>query len=78
MPTKYVLAGDIGGTKTRLAIYALVGGKRVTPVREATYPSRKRHGLEEVVEDFLAAGREKIHGAAFGVAGPVIDGQVKT
>jgi glucokinase len=78
MATKYVLAGDIGGTKTKLALYALAGPKRLALVRESTYPSRRRQGLEEVVEDFLEQGRERIHAAAFGVAGPVIDGKVKT
>ena len=78
MRTRHVLAGDIGGTKTVLAVYTVGGARRLRVVRQATTPSRQHRGLEEIVQEFLRQGRERIDAAAFGVAGPVIDGKVKT
>lgn len=69
-----VLAGDIGGTKTNLAVYAVGGSATLALVREASLASREFGGLEEVVTRFLGGERERIGAAAFGVAGPVIDG----
>ncbi len=75
---KHVLAGDIGGTKTNLALYA-VGGGALTKLREHAYPSRDFRGLEQVVDAFLGDGkRERVRAAAFGIAGPVVRGTVKT
>ena len=75
---RYVLAGDIGGTKTNLAVYTVEQSGRLSIVREQSFPSRRYQGLEKVVEAFLDGKRERIGAAAFGVAGPVIDGRVKT
>ena len=47
-------------------------------MREQSFPSRRYQGLEKVVEAFLDDKRERIGAAAFGVAGPVLDGRVKT
>jgi glucokinase len=69
-----LLTGDIGGTKTSLAIYAWEAGPR-TPVAEATYPSARYSGLEALVRDFLAGIDSPIDGACFGVAGPVVEGR---
>lgn len=71
-----VLAGDVGGTKTNLAIYAPSGAGRLMLVREATVHSRDAASLEVVVGDFLSGARERIAAAAFGVAGPVLGGVV--
>jgi glucokinase len=75
---KLLLAGDIGGTKTILAIYAVGAGGRLSKLREATFPSRHYDGLEKIVGEFIAAGRERVRAAAFGVAGPVVEDRVKT
>ena len=75
---KLLLAGDIGGTKTNLAIYAAGAGGRLSMLREATFPSRRYDGLEKIVGEFVAAGRERVRAAAFGVAGPVVEDRVKT
>jgi glucokinase len=72
------LAGDIGGTKTNLAICAAGIGGRLSVVREGTFPSRQYDGLERIVAEFIGSGRERVRAAAFGVAGPVLDGRVKT
>ena len=75
---RYVLAGDIGGTKTNLAVCTVEQSGRLSVVREQSFPSRRYQGLEKVVEAFLDGKRERIGAAAFGVAGPVLDGRVKT
>lgn len=62
---KMILAGDIGGTNTRLALFEQ--GKMAGP--EKKYPSRNYPGLEEIVQEFL--GGKRVERACFGVAGPV-------
>ncbi len=47
-----ILAGDIGGTKTHLALFDWTTG-RVDPVREQTFPSADYKALEEIIEEFL-------------------------
>jgi glucokinase len=69
-----ILAGDVGGTNTRLAYFETQGG-RLKPVIEEVFPSRQQRGLEDIVAKFRAAHRLPIQGAAFGVAGPVRGGQ---
>lgn len=71
-----VLAGDVGGTKTDLAVYGVGADGHLTLVREASVASRGAASLEAVVEAFLAPGRESIAAAAFGIAGPVLNGIV--
>jgi glucokinase len=71
-----LLAGDIGGTKTNLAIFSSVDTLR-TPVREATFPSAQYPSLELLVRDFLSQENYQIQKACFGVAGPVIAGKAK-
>ena len=70
-----MLAGDVGGTKTNLGIYRVDDHGALTLVRETSVASRSAPTLEAVVEAFLAPG-EHIAAAAFGVAGPVLDGVV--
>jgi glucokinase len=75
---KHVLAGDIGGTKTILALYEVRRKAAPALSREASFPSRRYKGLERVIEEFLGSGKETVHAAAFGIAGPVVDETVKT
>jgi glucokinase len=66
-----LLAGDVGGTKTDLALYA-GSGEHLRLLRVAQYPSRSHPSLEAMVRDFLGeepAGR--VEAACFAVAGPV-------
>lgn len=69
------LVGDIGGTKTLLAIYRVVG-KTVECVRQEKFQSRDHASLEEVIDLFLE--KEKIQKACFGIAGPIVDQVCKT
>src|ERR1043166_2060857 len=70
-----ILAGDIGGTHTRLALF---GGDPHEPVALAIYPSRKHAGLEEIVAAFLAEHPAELDCACFDVAGQVRKGREKT
>lgn len=73
-----LLAGDIGGTKTRLALYEETRGA-LRLGRYATYDSRSADTLEELVVQFLAAsGNPTVTAGCFGVAGAVVGGQVRT
>ena len=71
-----LIAGDIGGTKTDLAIYSSESGPHTplaeTEVRSADYPS-----LQALVMEFLDRVKMPVDVASFDVAGPVINGQVK-
>lgn len=71
---KPILAGDIGGTKSYLAI-AEVRGTQVSLVHEASYPNRAYASFEELLGDFLSGAKSLLHPgnirAAFGIAGPV-------
>ena len=75
MTHTHILAGDIGGTKTHLALYRLAGPAR-TLRREATFASRDHARFDDLVAAFL--GGESLDAAAFGIAGPVVDGEVRT
>ena len=72
-----LIAGDIGGTKTDLAIYSCESGPHIplaqTEVHSAEYPS-----LQAMVQEFLAQVKMSVDVASFDVAGPVINGHVKT
>lgn len=65
-----ILAGDIGGTSTRLAHFEIRDGK-LTPTVSEKYSSREHQGLEEIVRAFLRTHRLRVTHAAFGIAGPV-------
>jgi glucokinase len=69
------LAGDIGGTHTRLALFPEGSS---SPAALEIYSSREHEGLEAMVRAFLATHPAKVERACFGVAGPVRDGHVKT
>jgi len=70
-----ILAGDVGGTKTALALFEREGAG-LTLTREATLSSRDFASLEAAIEHFLDAGpRSDIAALCIGVAGPVVDGR---
>src|SRR3954464_6472010 len=68
-----LLAGDVGGTKTALA---LVRDQEI--VERKVYPSAAFPSLEEMVRDFLGPQGKSISRACFGVAGPVVEDTVRT
>lgn len=72
-----ILCGDIGGTKTRLAL-AAVEGERVRLCVEQTYVSTRYADFADLLDEFLAAHGARHPSAVFGVAGPVANGVVQT
>ncbi len=62
------LAGDIGGTKTLLALF-----EEGTLVRRESYPSAQSPDLASIVRRFLGHTPSEVGRACFGVAGPVLD-----
>jgi len=74
----FILAGDIGGTKTRLGIFTK--GKTCRPLLhyKAIYSSRKFESLEEIIGDFLGCHQVSIGAVCLGIAGAVVEGRVKT
>ena len=76
--TRVILAGDLGGTKTLLALYH-EHNERFALVREATFASREHATFAEILDAFLAQGPpETVAAACFDVAGPVSEGRVRT
>lgn len=72
-----MLAGDIGGTKTRLAVFD-VAGTRLETVAEQTFHSRGHASLEDIIGQFLARHSLAVEAAAFGIAGPVRHNEADT
>ena len=72
-----LIAGDIGGTKTDLAIYSAESGPH-SPLTQAQFHTADYVSLQAMVSEFLAQVKVPIAYASFDVAGPVIDGHVKT
>jgi glucokinase len=75
--TDLILAGDVGGTKTQLALFSVRDGK-LRREEERTFASQEYLGLVPVLQDFLGNHHTPIGAACFGIAGPVVDGKVKT
>jgi glucokinase len=69
-----LLAGDIGGTKTRLAAFELLDG-RLQTVIDQTFRSLDYPSLDVLVLPFVAEHGLRLDGAGFGVAGPVKQGR---
>lgn len=71
-----ILAGDIGGTNTLLALFE-VGEKDLRLVAEDELASSDYESLDEIIKAFLEKHSAKIVGACFGVPGPVQNGTAK-
>ena len=69
-----ILAGDIGGTNTRIAFVKEENG-RFTIAVEKTFASRENPSLETVLRKFLAEHQGKVTLSCFGIAGPVLNGR---
>lgn len=69
-----LLVGDIGGSKTVLAVVSKDSGPR-HPLAEMTFPSAQYSSLEAVVKEFLKSSPFPVKRAVFGVAGPVVEGR---
>ena len=72
-----LLAGDVGGTKTILSLYALDGEGGLQLRAEERYPSGDWPGLAAMVRRFLEDTPEPPRAACFAVAGPVLAGRAR-
>jgi glucokinase len=82
--TLHVLAGDIGGTRARFALFELVKNEPRL-VHQDVLESRSFKTFEGALKTFLgeslveAVGRKvAVSAATFGIAGPIVDQRVKT
>lgn len=74
-----ILAGDIGGTKTNLALFHRTPSG-LEAVEQRRYPTPGQISLENTVATFLeevGSSKDSIDAAAFGIAGPVIAGVIE-
>jgi glucokinase len=71
-----LLAGDIGATKTNLALFIAEGGE-VQVIAEETFLNHGHAALDEIVAPFIARHGGPPEAACFGVAGPVADGRAR-
>jgi len=71
-----VLAGDVGGTNTRLALFS-VENRNFEQLAFERYDNKQFENLEEILQTFLKTSDAHPRAAAFGIAGPVIDGVCK-
>jgi glucokinase len=74
---KYILAVDIGASKTKLGIFA-AGGLSLSPVKEDVLVTGNFSAAAEMINSFLDQGSFDIDLACIGVPGPVIDGRSTT
>ncbi len=72
-----VLVGDIGGTKTGLAL-AEVSGDQVHLTGAARYPSREHADLADIVRRYLDETGAMVGAGSFAIAGPVVERRSKT
>ena len=63
------LVGDIGGTKSRLAIFS-DGADPREPLAEEVFPSDRYPGIEPLIQTFLERKDLTADRACFAVAGP--------
>ena len=78
-----ILAGDVGGTKCSLGLFAK-NGPSLRSVFQSRLATRDYSGFEDLIGDFLerAAGpnrnarAQRIEAAGFGLAGVVVDGSL--
>ncbi len=71
-----ILAVDVGGTNTRLALVEAGDLRRATV--ETTVPSRAHANLESIVRSFLGTHPSSIAAVGVAAAGPVRDGRCET
>jgi len=73
-----IIAGDIGGTKTNLALYEVVEGGLEVRI-QSQYASREFSNLIDIIKVFQQeTSMPSVESACFGIAGPVMDGHCRT
>jgi glucokinase len=72
-----ILAGDIGGTNARLALFDVRNGQ-FKLISATVFPSQRYSGLDQIVTEFVNTSGIRPAQACFGIAGPVTNGRVET
>lgn len=72
-----ILAGDIGGTKTHLAIFDVAAGA-LRQRRASTFRSGDFQSLDAVIAAFAGPDLGEVQAACFGIAGPVDANRTRT
>jgi glucokinase len=72
-----ILAGDVGGTNTRLGLFDLDENLPKLMTIEI-FPSAQHQSLEQIVERFIHQHAAKVTGACVGIAGPIKEGICET
>ncbi|MEA2047406.1 MAG: glucokinase [Campylobacterota bacterium] len=72
-----ILAGDIGGTKTNLALFDIEDNRLALHVKRQ-FSSSEYANLSDMIDNFEEISGAKIDAACFGIAGPVINGHCQT
>ncbi len=67
-----LLAGDLGGTKSNLGIFEMRQGK-LSPIASKRLTSHEYESAEDLVSGFVREAGDKISGACFAVAGPIVN-----
>ncbi|HYN84520.1 MAG TPA: glucokinase [Pyrinomonadaceae bacterium] len=72
-----IIAGDIGGTKTNVALFEGGGAAAgdMSPVAQMSFPSAEYDSLEAILREFTVENPARLEAACFGVAGPVDSGR---
>ncbi|HEX8181296.1 MAG TPA: glucokinase [Pyrinomonadaceae bacterium] len=73
-----ILAGDIGGTKTNVALFHPDAQQLGAPINPKSFPSNKYDSLDAILSEYTAANPADVQHACFGIAGPVVGGRVET
>src|ERR687890_2231478 len=72
-----IIAGDIGGTKTNVALFEAGAAGVGAPLALDSFPSARYDSLEDILREFVGRHPQaRITHACFGVAGPVVRGHV--
>jgi glucokinase len=71
-----LLAGDVGGTKTELAVFAPERGPHA-PLAHERFRSASYPGLDAMAREFLEKAGLSVTDACFDVPGPVVDGRAQ-
>ncbi|MGD0276116.1 MAG: glucokinase [Syntrophales bacterium] len=70
-----IIAGDIGGTNSRLGIFSPEKGPG-NPLKENTYPTANFHSAIELIGTFMEQAPYPVDRICLGVAGPITEGKV--
>lgn len=72
-----ILSGDVGGTKTLLALFTKQGD-RFSCCKKEYYVSANYQTFNDLLTDFLAGTDNEITAVCIGVAGAIVNGECKT